>query len=76
MEKWAVIKHYRDILASEEGYILKNGSIKVATLYPNKYEIASQNLGFQEVYKFLNSIEDVVCERIVLDFYEDNLSIE
>ncbi|MBZ4671970.1 MAG: hypothetical protein JG762_200 [Deferribacteraceae bacterium] len=76
MEKWAVIKHYRDILDSEEGYILKNGSIKVATLYPNKYEIASQNLGFQEVYKFLNSIEDVVCERIVLDFYEDNLSIE
>lgn len=76
MEKWKVIKHYRDILDSEEGYILKNGSIKVATLYPNKYEIASQNLGFQEVYRFLNSIEDVVCERIVLDFYEDNLSIE
>lgn len=76
MEKWGVIKHYRDILDGEEGYILKNGSIKVAVLYPNKYEIASQNLGFQEVYKFLNSIEDVVCERFVLDFYEDNLSIE
>jgi radical SAM superfamily enzyme YgiQ (UPF0313 family) len=76
MEKWSVIKHYRDILESEDGYIIKNGSIKVALLYPNTYDLASQNLGFQEAYRFLNSIDNVVCERFVLDFYEDNLSLE
>lgn len=76
MEKWSVIKHYRDILSLEDRYIIKNGKTKVALLYPNRYEIACQNLGFQEVYSFLNSIEGVSCERFVLDFYEDNLSIE
>jgi radical SAM superfamily enzyme YgiQ (UPF0313 family) len=76
MEKWSVIKHYRDILSTEDGYVIKNGKTKVAILYPNRYEIACQNLGFQEVYSFLNSIKDVSCERFVLDFYEDNLSIE
>lgn len=76
MEKWSVINYYRDILKNEDGYILKNGGLRVALVYPNRYDIACQNLGFQEVYKFLNSLEGVVCERFVLDFYEDNLSIE
>lgn len=76
MEKWSVINYYRDILKNEDGYILKNGGLRVALVYPNRYDIACQNLGFQEVYKFLNSLEGVVCERFMLDFYEDNLSIE
>lgn len=76
MEKWSVINHYRNILKNEDGYILKNGALRVALVYPNNYEIASQNLGFQQVYAFLNSLDKVVCERFVLDFYEDNLSIE
>lgn len=76
MEKWSVIKHYRDIVDSENGVIVKTGKIKVALIYPNTYPIASQNLGFQYVYSILNTFEDIVCERFVLDFYEDNLSIE
>ncbi len=76
MEKWSVIKHYRDIVETEQGTILKNAKIKVALIYPNTYPIASQNLGFQYVYSVINSFEEVVCERFVLDFYEDNLSIE
>ena len=76
MEKWSVISHYREVLKNEDGYVLKNGGLRVALVYPNCYEIASQNLGFQEVYKFLNSLGGIVCERFVLDFYDDNLSIE
>ncbi len=76
MEKWSVIEHYRKIVKSEKGCIIKNGDIKVALIYPNVYSIAIQNLGFQYVYKKLNDIEGVVCERFVLDYYEDNLSIE
>ncbi len=76
MEKWSVIEHYRKIVKSEIGCIIKNADIKVALIYPNVYSIAIQNLGFQYVYKKLNEIENVVCERFVLDYYEDNLSIE
>ncbi|MGA1861532.1 radical SAM protein [Deferribacter thermophilus] len=76
MEKWSVINHYRKILNQEEGSIKKFGKVKIALVYPNKYDIAIQNLGFQHVYKRFNEIEDVVCERFVLDYIEDNLSIE
>ncbi len=76
MERWKVIKHYRDILQSEQGAILKHGKIKIALIYPNTYDIAIQNIGFQSVYYYFNTIEDVSCERFVLDYYEDNLSIE
>ncbi len=76
MEKWNVIKYYRDILQSEEGTILKPGKVKIALIYPNTYDIAIQNIGFQSVYYYFNTIENVSCERFVLDYYEDNLSIE
>lgn len=75
MEKWEVIAHYRNILA-EEGVKPKNGKVKVALIYPNRYDIAIQNLGFQFVWNELNKIKGLCCERFVLDYYEDNLSIE
>ncbi|BAI80465.1 conserved hypothetical protein [Deferribacter desulfuricans SSM1] len=76
MEKWSVINHYREIINKEFGTIKKFGRIKVALIYPNRYEIAIQNLGYQYVYKKFNEIENVTCERFVLDYLEDNLSLE
>jgi radical SAM superfamily enzyme YgiQ (UPF0313 family) len=75
MEKWKVIEYYRDIV-KKEGIKPTNGKIKIALIYPNRYEIASQNLGYQFVYKTFNDTYGLSCERFVLDFYEDNLSIE
>ncbi|MCX8083530.1 MAG: radical SAM protein [Calditerrivibrio sp.] len=75
MEKWKVIEHYRRIL-KEEGIKSNTGRVKIALIYPNVYEIASQNLGFQFVYQEFNAVDGLSCERFVLDFYEDNLSIE
>ncbi|MCA1927571.1 MAG: radical SAM protein, partial [Calditerrivibrio sp.] len=75
MEKWKVIDYYRKIFF-DEGIKPRSGRIKVALIYPNIYEIAIQNLGYQYVYSELNKLKDVACERFVLDFYEDNLSIE
>ena len=40
--------------------------IKVALVYPNTYPVGMSNLGFQTVYKQLNQIEHVVCERSFL----------
>ncbi|KAA0259186.1 radical SAM protein [Deferribacter autotrophicus] len=76
MEKWSVINHYRNLLSTEENYIQKFGRVKIAIVYPNSYEIAMQNIGYQEVYRIFNSFDNVSCERFVLDFFENNLSIE
>lgn len=75
MEKWKVIEYYRDIVKKER-VKLPTGKVKIALIYPNSYEIASQNLGFQFVYKMFNETDGLACERFVLDFYDDNLSIE
>ena len=40
--------------------------MRVALLYPNRYEVGMSNLGFQTLYRLLNAREDVVCERAFL----------
>jgi radical SAM superfamily enzyme YgiQ (UPF0313 family) len=55
------------LLASESGTVLKKwkGRLPVALLYPNTYPLAVSNLGFQLIYRQLNELEHVVCERFV-----------
>jgi len=35
-------------------------------VYPNRYHIGMSNLGFQTVYRLINSLDHVVCERAFL----------
>lgn len=55
-------------IESETGVIRKNwlGRISIALVYPNQYAVGLPNLGFQTVYRLLNSFESVVCERVFL----------
>ncbi len=55
-------------LAAEAGTIYKDpgGKMRVALLYPNRYEVGMSNLGFQTLYRLFNEREDVVCERAFL----------
>jgi len=39
------------------------GAYRMALGFPNSYEIGMSNLGFQWVYRLLNRIPDLVCER-------------
>jgi radical SAM family uncharacterized protein len=39
---------------------------RVALVYPNYYHVAMSNLGFQTVYRLLNDMDHVVCERAFL----------
>ncbi len=39
------------------------GGYRVALVYPNTYHVAMSNLGFQQVYRLLNAMDGVVCER-------------
>jgi len=38
----------------------------VALVYPNTYHVGMSNLGFQTIYGFLNTRDDVCCERAFL----------
>ncbi len=42
------------------------GGFRVALCYPNLYYVGMSNLGFQGVFRLLNRIPDVLCERAFL----------
>ena len=54
-----------DLIDAEIGTIRKSGPgrINIALVYPNSYHVGMSNLGFQVVYRLLNQLDDVVCER-------------
>ncbi|UCG54204.1 MAG: radical SAM protein [Dehalococcoidia bacterium] len=58
------------LLSNEQGTIIKDwgGRLPIALVYPNSYYIGMSNLGIHAIYKYLNSYNDVVCERTFQDF--------
>ena len=52
----------------ERGVIRKSaaGRCRVALVYPHHYAVGMSNLGFQTVYRLLNDIDHVACERAFL----------
>jgi radical SAM superfamily enzyme YgiQ (UPF0313 family) len=54
--------------AAERGVIRKSaaGRIRAALVYPNSYLVGMSNLGFQTVYRLINEVDHVVCERAFL----------
>jgi radical SAM superfamily enzyme YgiQ (UPF0313 family) len=43
-----------------------SGSFRIALVYPNLYYVGMSNLGFHAVYRMLNRLSDVACERVFL----------
>ncbi len=62
-------KKARRKLLKERGTIFKDwgGRIPIALIYPNTYYLGMSNLGFQTIYAFLNSHDNIVCERVFWD---------
>ena len=56
------------LLEAETGTIYKEhgGRVSVVLIYPNTYHVGMSNLGFQTVYRILNELDGVVCERAFL----------
>lgn len=52
----------------EHGAIRKyaKGLIKAALVYPNTYAAGMSSLGFQTVYRLINQMDTVACERVFL----------
>ena len=44
-----------------------NGSLEVALIYPNAYEVASASLSFHDLYARFNALPNVRCERFFFD---------
>jgi radical SAM superfamily enzyme YgiQ (UPF0313 family) len=65
---WSLKKKAQALLAAEQGTVRKDwgGRIAVALVYPNGYAVGMSNLGFQTIYRHLNALPDVVCERVFL----------
>jgi radical SAM family uncharacterized protein len=65
---WSLKKKLQSLLAEEQGTVIKDwgGKISVALVYPNTYAVGMSNLGFQTIYRHLNAIPDVVCERVFM----------
>jgi len=56
------------IPAAESGVIRKPwaGRTPVGLVFPQRYQLAMSNLGYQTVYQQFNAFDDVVCERFCL----------
>ena len=65
---WSLKKKLHSLLAEEQGTVVKDwgGKISVALVYPNTYAVGMSNLGFQTIYRHLNAVPDVVCERVFM----------
>jgi radical SAM family uncharacterized protein len=74
MTSWKLVQKAKDILRKERGTVYKpwGGKISVCLIYPNSYHVGMSNLGFQTLYQYLNSEDDIVCERAFLPDPEDH----
>ncbi len=54
----------------------KKGLKRVALIYPNKYIAGISNLGIQQIYAEINSLNDFICERFYLDVNNGLRSVE
>lgn len=67
-----------DFLSSETGTIIKKwgGKIPICIVFPNSYHVGMSNLATHILYKKLNDMDDVVCERCFFGGDEKPTSLE
>jgi len=65
---WKQKKKNDALLARERGAVKKvwGTCLTVCLAYPNLYRIGMANLGFQTVYKIINELPSLLCERVFL----------
>lgn len=56
----------RTRLAREVGRIDKDAPWRVALTYPSPYTVGMSSLGFQQIYRLLQAMPGIACERVFL----------
>lgn len=54
------------LLAAETGTIVRDAPLRIALCYPLPYHAAMSSLGFQVIYRMMNALSGIACERVVL----------
>ncbi|UCD70557.1 MAG: TIGR03960 family B12-binding radical SAM protein [Syntrophobacterales bacterium] len=70
---WKLIQRAKKRLSEERGTIRKEWAARTSLClaFPNRYYTGMSNLGFQSLYRQLNQLEDIVCERVFLPDREE-----
>jgi radical SAM superfamily enzyme YgiQ (UPF0313 family) len=63
---WDTIARLRALVDDEIGTIRKEAPFRVALVYPSPYHVAMSSLGYQAMYRGLNLIDGVACDRAML----------
>src|SRR5262245_20207012 len=53
-------------LSDETGRIDKEAPTRVALAYPSPYHVAMSSLGYQRIYRAIQAMPGVACERVFL----------
>ncbi|HEX2733043.1 MAG TPA: radical SAM protein [Polyangiaceae bacterium] len=53
-------------LDDEVGRIEKSAPLRIALAYPSPYSVGMSSLGYQQIYRILQSLDGVCCERVFL----------
>ncbi|MFO0570365.1 MAG: radical SAM protein [Polyangiaceae bacterium] len=57
----------RQRMADEVGRIDKQAASRVALVYPSPYAVGMSSLGFQRIYRAIQALDGIACERVFLD---------
>ncbi|MBK7585492.1 MAG: radical SAM protein [Myxococcales bacterium] len=63
----AVRRLIRQRLSDEVGRIDKDAAHRVALVYPSPYAVGMSSLGYQRIYRAIQGMPNMVCERVFLD---------
>ena len=63
--EWRHIQAARRLLASEQGALVRDwgGRVPIALAYPNSYAVGMSSLAVHGLYRWLNEMPGIVCER-------------
>ncbi|HSG66933.1 MAG TPA: radical SAM protein, partial [Gammaproteobacteria bacterium] len=64
--RWDIEQDVDALLDAEQGTIYGDAPIRVALVYPSPYRVGMSSLGYQTIYRRLNALTDVTCERAFL----------
>jgi radical SAM superfamily enzyme YgiQ (UPF0313 family) len=64
--RWEIVEGLHALLADEQGTILRAAPTRIALCYPSPYRAGMSSLGFQAVYRELNSHPGCAAERAFL----------
>src|SRR5262249_23501856 len=61
---WKLKQKAQALLAAERGTVRRDwgGRVSIALVYPNTYAVGMSNLGFQTIYRHLNSLPHLLCD--------------